>query len=87
MNTKKATQFRVWSTNLITRYITDGYLVNDDILSSDPKKLSELAAKIRELRANEKNFYASVCECFKIAASDYQPSSNEVRRFYSLLSR
>ncbi|MBY7799854.1 virulence RhuM family protein [Vibrio fluvialis] len=85
LNTKKATQFRVWSTNLITRYITNGYLVNDDILSSDPKKLSELAAKIRELRANEKNVYASVRECFKIAASDYQPSSNEVRRFYSLL--
>lgn len=85
LNTKKATQFCVWSTNLITRYITDGYLVNDDILSSDPKKLSELAAKIREFRANEKNVYASVRECFKIAASDYQPSSNEVRRFYSLL--
>ncbi|HCG8411088.1 TPA: virulence RhuM family protein [Vibrio parahaemolyticus] len=85
LDTQKATQFRVWSTNIITRYMSDGYLVNDDILKSDPKKLSELAAKIRELRANEKNVYASVRECFKIAATDYEPSSDEVRRFYSLL--
>lgn len=85
LNTQKATQFRVWSTNIITRYMSDGYLINDDILKSDPKKLSELAAKIRELRANEKNVYASVRECFKIAATDYEPSSAEVRRFYSLL--
>lgn len=85
LNTQKATQFRVWSTNIITRYMSDGYLVNEDILKSDPKKLSELAAKIRELRANEKNVYASVRECFKIAATDYAPNSAEVRSFYSLL--
>jgi len=85
LNTQKATQFRVWSTNIITKYMSDGYLINDEILKSDPKKLSELAAKIRELRANEKNVYASVRECFKIAATDYEPSSEEVRRFYSLL--
>ncbi|WP_305813970.1 RhuM family protein [Photobacterium leiognathi] len=75
LNSQKATQFRVWSTNIITKYLSDGYLVNEDILKSDPKKLNELAAKIRELRANEKNVYASVRECFKIAATDYEPSS------------
>ncbi|MCD9481542.1 RhuM family protein [Photobacterium phosphoreum] len=85
LDTKKATQFRVWSTNIITKYMSDGYLVNDEILKSDPKKLNELAAKIRALRFNEKNVYASVRECFKIAASDYQPRSEEVRRFYYLL--
>lgn len=85
LNTQKATQFRVWSTNILSRYMSDGYLVNDDILKSDPKKLSELAAKIRELRANEKNVYASVRECFKLAASDYEPKSHEVRKFYALL--
>ena len=85
LDSQKATKFRVWSTNIITKYMTDGYLVNEDILKSDPQKLNELAAKIRALRFNEKNVYASVKECFKISASDYQPKSEEVRRFYSLL--
>lgn len=85
LDAQKATQFRVWATDIITRYMTDGYLFNEDILKKDPQKLNELAAKIRALRANEKNVYASVRECFKIASSDYQPRSEEVRRFYSLL--
>lgn len=85
LDTHKATQFRVWSTNVVAQYLSDGYLVNDEVLKSDPQKLKQLAAKIRELRANEKNIYASVRECFKIAASDYEPNSAEVRRFYSLL--
>lgn len=85
LNTQKATQFRQWSTNIITKYLSDGFVLNEDILKSNPQKLNELAAKIRELRANEKNVYASVRECFKIAASDYSPSSKEVRLFYALL--
>ena len=85
VNSKKATQFRIWSTGLLKQYIKDGFVINEEFLRSDPKKLNELAAKIRELRANEKNIYASVRECFKIAASDYEPSSKEVKRFYSLL--
>ncbi|MFK5915489.1 MAG: RhuM family protein [Woeseiaceae bacterium] len=85
VNSKKATQFRVWANNIIKQYIKDGYIINEELLRSDPKKLNELAAKLRELRANEKNIYASVRECFKLASSDYEPSSKEVRKFYSLL--
>lgn len=85
VNSKKATQFRIWATGVLKQYIRDGFVINEEILRSDPKKLNKLAAKIRELRANEKNVYASVRECFKLAASDYEPSSKEVKRFYSLL--
>jgi len=85
INSKKATQFRIWATNVLKQYIKDGFVINEELLRSDPQKLNKLAAKIRELRANEKNIYASVRECFKLAASDYEPSSKEVRKFYILL--
>lgn len=85
VNSKKATQFRKWATQVLHTYIQDGYVVNEALLRDDPKKLNELAAKIRELRADEKNVFAQVRECFKISASDYEPSSQEVRTFYSLL--
>ena len=85
VNSKKATQFRIWATDVLKQYIKDGFVINEELLRSDPKKLNELAAKIRELRTNEKNIYASVRECFKLAASDYEPSSKEVRTFYGLL--
>lgn len=85
VNSKKATQFRIWATGVIKQYIRDGYVIDETRLREDPKKLNKLAAKIRELRASEKNIYASVRECFKLAASDYTPTSKEVRRFYALL--
>ena len=85
INSKLATQFRLWATSVLKQYLKDGFVINEEILRSDPKKLNELAAKLRELRANEKNVYASVRECFKLAASDYEPTSDEVRKFYILL--
>lgn len=85
IDSKTATKFRVWATGVLTQYIKDGFVINEELLRSDPKKLNELAAKLRELRANEKNVYASVRECFKLAASDYEPSSDEVKKFYALL--
>lgn len=85
VNSKKATQFRQWATQVLQTYVQDGYVVNETLLRDDPEKLNQLAAKIRELRANEKNVFAQVRECFKISASDYEPSSQEVRSFYALL--
>lgn len=85
VNSKKATQFRKWATQVLHTYIKDGYVVNEALLRDDPEKLNKLAAKIRELRADEKNVFAQVRECFKISASDYEPTSQEVRTFYSLL--
>lgn len=85
VNSKKATQFRKWATQVLQTYIQDGYVVNEALLRDDPEKLNQLAAKIRELRADEKNVFAQVRECFKISASDYEPSSKEVHSFYALL--
>jgi hypothetical protein len=85
VNSKKATKFRIWATGILSQYLKDGFVINEDLLRSDPEKLNELAAKIRELRSNEKNIYSSVRECFKLASSDYEPSSKEVKKFYGLL--
>lgn len=85
VNSSKATQFRKWSTQVLHTYIKDGYVVNEALLRDDPEKLNKLAAKVRELRANEKNVFEKVRECFRISASDYEPTSDEVRTFYILL--
>ena len=85
VNSKKATQFRRWSTRVISQYIKDGFVIDEIRLRDNPEKLNRLAAKIRELRGSEKNVFSAVRECFKLAASDYEPSSSEVRGFYALL--
>ncbi len=85
VNSTQATKFRIWATKILNQYIKDGYVINEVLLKNNPDKLTQLSAKIRELRASEQNIFAKVRECFKISASDYQPNSQEVRNFYSLL--
>jgi len=81
----KATQFRQWATRTLRAYVEQGYVLNEVALRQDPAKLNELAARVRALRSEESNVYARVRECFKVSASDYEPSSQEVRTFYALL--
>lgn len=85
VNSQKATAFRKWATSVLKEYITKGYVINENLLKQRPEKLKELASQIRKLRAEEKNVYASVRECFKVASLDYEKSSKEVKRFYALL--
>ena len=85
VNSKAATRFRQWSTQTLKAYIEEGYVLNDRALRESPEKLNKLAADLRALRSEEKQIYAKVRECFKISAADYQPSSQQVKTFYTLL--
>ncbi len=84
-NSKVATKFRQWATQIIRTYVDQGYVINEKQLRESPEKLNKLAAEIRALRAAEKQIYAKVRDCFKLSSSDYDPSSKEVRSFYALL--
>lgn len=85
VNSLVATRFRQWATQTLTTYVQQGYVLNDKLLREHPEKLNQLAAEVRALRSSEKHIYAKVRECFKVSASDYDPSSQEVRTFYALL--
>jgi hypothetical protein len=86
VNSRKATQFRQWATKTLSQYIKDGYIIDEKRLTQDPSKLNALAAKIRELRNNEKNIYQAVRDCFKLSAIDYDnQKKEEIHLFYSLL--
>lgn len=85
VNAKKAIAFRQWATHTLKTYLEQGYLINEKALRDSPEKVNELAAKVRAIRSGEKQVYTKVRDCFKISASDYDPSSKEVRMFYMLL--
>lgn len=85
VNSKVATKFRQWATQIIKTYLDQGYVINEKQLRESPEKLNKLAAEIRALRAAEKQVYAKVRDCFKLSSSDYDPSSKQVRSFYALL--
>lgn len=85
VNKKAATRFRQWATGTLKTFIEQGYVLNERVLREQPERLNELAARLRALRSEEKQVYAKVRECFKVSASDYDPSDRQVRTFYALL--
>lgn len=85
VNSKAATKFRQWATGTIKAFVEQGYVINEKVLRDSPEKLNKLAAQLRALRSEEKQVYAKVRECFKISASDYQPGSAMMKKFYALL--
>ena len=61
VNSKEATDFRIWATKTLKEYIKKGFVVNSEMLKNGPKfgkdYFDELLAKIKEIRASERRFY------------------------------
>lgn len=83
VNSKKATQFRIWATKILQEYIVKGFVMDDERLK-DPKKskhFDELLARIREIRASEKMFYQKVKDIYTLAG-DYDKTSEQAKVFF-----
>jgi len=76
VNSKKATQFRIWSTNVLRKYILDGYVVNNDRLL-ESNKLKELQTTIKFLqeKSKKKLFQGQEKEIINLLA-DYSNTLN-----------
>lgn len=85
VSSNKATEFRKWATKILRSYIVDGFALNESRLRNDPNALQELAAKVRALRADEKNIYQAVRDVFAFGSIDYNKDSPLVRSFYAKL--
>jgi hypothetical protein len=85
VSSKRATAFRHWATQTLKSYIVQGFALDERRLRDDPKALRELAARVRALRADEKNIYQSVRDAFAFGSVDYDKDSQAVRSFYARL--
>ena len=54
VNSKQATQFRIWATNTLKGYLLKGYAINEKQLSSAKEKLQELQSAISFLQEKSK---------------------------------
>jgi hypothetical protein len=85
VSSKRATAFRRWATQTLKDYIVQGFALDEQRLRDDSNALRELAAKVRALRADEKNIYHAVRDVFAFVSSDYESSSQIARSFFAKL--
>ncbi|WP_306783655.1 virulence RhuM family protein [Flavobacterium poyangense] len=87
VNSVKATQFRIWATNVLKEYLIKGFALNDDRLKQGKTLFGkdyfdELLEKIREIRASERRFYQKITDLYATSV-DYDSKSKITQVFFS----
>lgn len=86
VNSKEATDFRIWATKTLKEYIKKGFVVNSEFLKNGPKfgkdYFDELLVKIKEIRASERRFYQKITDIYKECSFDYDKNSETTKEFY-----
>ena len=74
INSKKATDFRIWATKVLKEYMTKGFALNDERLKNNGTSpyFEELLARIRDIRSSEKVFWRKVLDIYATSI-DYNP--------------
>ncbi len=54
VNSKKATQFRVWATTALRKYLIDGYAINQNRIAEQERKLLEIQKTVELIRDKSK---------------------------------
>lgn len=72
VNSKRATQFRIWATKTLREYLVKGYILDDKRFTKGQSLtyFKELLGRIRAIRASEKVFYQQIRDIYKLSA-DY----------------
>ena len=83
VNSKEATDFRIWATKTLKEYIKKGFVVNSEFLKNGPKfgqdYFDELLVKIKEIRASERRFYQKITDIYKECSFDYDKNSETTK--------
>lgn len=86
VNSKQATQFRIWATNTLKEFIVKGFVLDDERLKQGKNfgkdYFDELLERIREIRASERRFYQKITDIYALA-TDYNNSAPTTKDFFA----
>jgi len=89
VNSKEATQFRIWATQTLNEFIIKGFVLNDEMLKNGKPfgkdYFDELLERIREIRASERRVYQKLGDIFEQCSTDYSSNAEETRVFYKIV--
>jgi hypothetical protein len=88
VNSKRATQFRIWATKVLKEYITKGFVLNDERLKQGQRVFGkdyfrELLERVRSIRASERRIYLQITDIFAECSIDYDPNSQTTKDFFA----
>lgn len=83
VNSRRATQFRIWATIILKEYIVKGFAMDDERLKNADAwdYFDEWLERIRDIRASEKRFYQKIRDIYTTAI-DYDKDSEQAQAFF-----
>ena len=83
INSRRATEFRIWATKVLKEYMVKGFSLNDEKLKNNGESpyFEELLARIRDIRSSEKVFWRKVLDIYATSI-DYNPKDKLSIEFF-----
>jgi len=90
VNSRRATQFRIWATNVLKEYIKKGFVMDDERLKQaetifGEDYFKELLERVRSIRASERRIYMQITDIFAEISTDYDSKSDTAKDFYAMV--
>lgn len=86
VNSKQATQFRIWATQNLREFIIKGFILDDERLKQGKRfgkdYFDELLERVREIRASERRFYQKITDIYEQCSIDYSKDAEITLTFF-----
>ncbi|WP_036246445.1 virulence RhuM family protein [Methylococcus capsulatus] len=88
VNSRRATQFRIWATGVLKEYIKKGFVLDDERLKQGKQVFGEdyfreLLERVRAIRASERRIWQQITDIFAECSIDYDPKSEITQDFFA----
>jgi hypothetical protein len=90
VNSRKATNFRIWATGILKEYMTKGFAMDDERLKQGKTAFGkdyfkELLERVRSIRASERRIWQQITDIFAECSIDYDKDSQTTHDFYAMV--
>ena len=87
VNSKKATNFRIWATKILKEYMIKGAVIDDERLKNPnyifgEDYFDEILERIRNIRSSERRFYQKITDIYSSCSIDYDKDADITHEFF-----
>ena len=90
VNSRRATQFRIWATGVLKEYMIKGFAMDDERLKQGKTVFGkdyfrELLERVRSIRASERRIWQQITDIFAECSIDYDRNAELTQSFYAMM--
>lgn len=90
VNSRRATNFRIWATGVLKEFMVKGFAIDDDRLKQGKTVFGkdyfrELLERVRSIRASERRIWQQITDIYAECSIDYDRTAPTTKDFYAMV--